>query len=261
MAEIMVLTNQKGGVGKTTTSAALASGLTHRGFRVLAIDMDPQGNLGFSLGLGPEESDIYEALSGAKSIREVICQTEECDVIPSGMMLSSFPTQAEGRGVQETLKEKLHEVEADYDYIIIDTPPALNLLTVNAYAAASYLLIPMGADILSLVGLSQLRETVEAVREQVNPELKVLGILLTRFNARTRLSRDVMDMARQVAGQLDTQVFGHTIRTAVAVSEAPAHGESILKYAPSSRVSADYDGFVDEVLDKLGVSLGREEKA
>ncbi len=259
MAVIMVLTNQKGGVGKTTSSAALAGGLAKRGFRVLAIDMDPQGNLGFSLGLGQEESDIYEVLSGAKNIREVICQTEECDVIPSGMMLSSIQTQMEGSGTKEVLKEKLEEVEDDYDYIIIDTPPALNLLTVNAYAAASYLLIPMGADILSLVGLSQLRETVEAVREQVNPGLKVLGILLTRFNARTRLSRDVMDMAQQVAGQLDTRVFEHTIRTAVAVSEAPAHGESILKYAPSARVSADYDGFISEVLSRLEETPAKEE--
>lgn len=258
MAVIIVLTNQKGGVGKTTSSAALAGGLVQRGFRVLAIDMDPQGNLGFSLGLGQVESDIYEVLSGTKSIREAICKTEECDVIPSGMMLSSMQTKINGGQMQTVLKDRLQNVEDEYDYIIIDTPPALNLLTVNAYAAASYLVIPMGADILSLVGLAQLRETVEAVRDQINPELRVLGILLTRFNARTRLSKDVMDMAGEVAGQLDTRVFEHTIRTAVAVSEAPAHGESILKYAPSARVSADYDGFIYEVLSRLKETPAKE---
>ena len=256
MAVIIVLTNQKGGVGKTTSSAALAGGLVQKGFRVLAIDMDPQGNLGFSLGLGQEEGDIYEVLSGAKGIREAICKTEECDVIPSGMMLSSMQTNMDAAHMQTVLKEKLKEVENDYDYIVIDTPPALNLLTVNAYAAASYLIIPMGADILSLVGLAQLRETVEAVRNQINPQLKVLGILLTRFNARTRLSKDVLDMAGQVAGQLDTKVFSNKIRTAVAVSEAPAHGESIIKYAKGTKVSKDYEGFVAEVLDEL--QAGRE---
>lgn len=251
MAEIIVLTNQKGGVGKTTSSAALAGGLVQRGFRVLAIDMDPQGNLGFSLGLGQEESDIYEVLSGAKNIREAICKTEECDVIPSGMMLSSMQIQMDGEQMQTVLKNKLKEVENEYDYIVIDTPPALNLLTVNAYAAASYLVIPMGADILSLVGLAQLRETVDAVRNQINPQLKVLGILLTRFNARTRLSRDVLDMAEEVARQLNTKVFEHTIRNAVAVSEAPAHGESVVKYAKGTKVWKDYDGFVSEVLSRL----------
>ncbi len=248
MSVNIVLTNQKGGVGKTTSCAALAGGLAREGFRVLAVDMDPQGNLGFSLGLNQEEGDVYEVLTGQRKIQEAIQQAEECDVLPSSMLLSALQEQLKEKdAAQMILKRSLAPVEGQYDYIIIDTPPSLNILTINAYAAASWLIIPMGADILSLVGLTQLSETVEAVRAQINPSLKVLGILLTRYNARTRLSRDVADMAEEVALQMESRVLEARIRNAVAASEAPAHGESILKYAPRSKVAADYASFVQEI--------------
>ena len=251
MAVTIVLTNQKGGVGKTTTTAALAGCLARKGLRVLAVDMDPQGNLGFSLGHAQEDGDVYEVLTGRKDIRRAIQPGEECDVLPSSILLSSLQTDMGEKLYQTALKEQLEKVKPDYDYIVIDTPPALNILTVNAYAAASCLIIPMAADILSLVGLAQLRETVEAVRSSINPSLRILGILLTRFNPRTRLSRDVLDMAGQVAQQLGTGVFENKIRSAVVVSEAPAHGESIIRYAPSSRAAGDYEGFAREVETRL----------
>ncbi len=247
MSVNIVLTNQKGGVGKTTTSAALAAGLGKAGYRVLAVDMDPQGNLGFCLGLDQEDGDIYEVLTGQKTVKEALCPAEECDILPSSMLLSALQEQLQ----QDQLKKCLASVDKDYDFVIMDTPPALNRLTVNAYAAASWLIIPMGADILSLVGLTQLRETVEAVREQVNPSLRVLGILLTRFNPRTRLSRDVLEMAQGVAKQLESDVFEARVRNAVAVSEAPAHGESIITYAPSSRAAGDYTAFTNEVIGRI----------
>ena len=140
-----------------------------------------------------------------------------------------------------------------YDYIIIDTPPALNLLTVNAYAVSDYLIIPLASDILSLVGLAQLKETIESVRESFNPGLKVMGILLTRFNKRTLLSRDVMEMAQQLALQINTVVFRTKIRTGVAIAEAPAHGESIFDYNPRSSAVKDYQDLIQEVGEAIHI--------
>ena len=140
-----------------------------------------------------------------------------------------------------------------YDYVVIDTPPALNLLTVNAYTVSDYLIIPMASDILSLVGLSQLRETVETVRGQLNPGLKVMGILLTRYNKRTCLARDVQEMAEQLAKQINTKVFESKIRSGVAIAEAPAHGESIFTYNPRSAAVKDYQEFIREVAGIIGM--------
>ena len=153
---------------------------------------------------------------------------------------------------ESILKNVLKPVMDFYDYIVIDTPPALNLLTVNAYAVSDYLIIPMASDILSLVGLSQLKETVESVRIQINPGLKIMGILLNRFNPRTCLCRDVLEMAGQLAGQLETRVFDTKIRSGVAIAEAPAHGESIFEYSPRASAVKDYGKFLDEVEKIIG---------
>ena len=153
---------------------------------------------------------------------------------------------------ESILKNVLKPVMDFYDYIVIDTPPALNLLTVNAYAVSDYLIIPMASDILSLVGLSQLKETVESVRIQINPGLKIMGILLNRFNSRTCLCRDVLEMAGQLAAQLETRVFDTKIRSGVAIAEAPAHGESIFEYSPRASAVKDYGKFLDEVEKIIG---------
>lgn len=252
MATCIVLTNQKGGVGKTTTAAALASGLAMKSYKVLAVDMDPQGNLGFSLGMEmDDDKTVYQVMTGELDVRDAICHTDNCDVLTSNILLSSPELNQKGRDGEMLLKEALDEVADDYDYVVIDTPPALNLLTLNSYAASQYLLIPMSSDILSFVGLTQLKETVDAVRKSVNPQLKVLGILLTKYNKRTRLSNDVKDMAEAVAAQMGTCLFNSKIRTSVNVAEAPAHGESVFTYAPRCNAALDYRDFVDEVLAKM----------
>ena len=156
------------------------------------------------------------------------------------------------------LKKAIAPVQEQYDYIIIDTPPALNLLTANAYAVSDFLIIPMVADILSLVGLSQLWETVESVRSLFNSELKVLGILLTRYNRRTLLSRDVDELAAQLADQMGTVVFKSKIRPGVAIAEAPAHGESIFTYNPRSGAVQDYLEFIDEIAETIHLKGGTE---
>ena len=223
MATIITVSNQKGGVGKTTTTAALAAGLSMEGKRVLCIDLDPQGNLGFCLGLDAEAGyTVLDALKGQIPVREAIRQTQLCGLLSSDITLSSTGLElVRGQRRESILRDTLQPVLGEYDYVVIDTPPALNLLTVNAYAVSDYLVIPMASDILSLVGLSQLKETVESVQSQLNPRLKVLGILLTRFNGRTCLARDVLEMAQQLADQMNTRVFDAKIRNGVAIAEAP----------------------------------------
>ena len=199
MATIITVSNQKGGVGKTTTSAALASGIALTGRNVLGIDLDPQGNLGFCLGGGTENRyTILDVLNGSVPVHEALVESEACDLLVSDISLSSNGLESIPGRREYILRNAIAPVIDQYDYVIIDTPPALNLLTVNAYATSDHLIIPMASDILSLVGLAQLKETIESVRSALNPRLNVLGILLTRFNRRTLLARDVLDMATQL---------------------------------------------------------------
>lgn len=255
MARIITISNQKGGVGKTTTSAALAAGLSMTGKRVLCIDLDPQGNLGFCMGLESESGHtVLDALKGEIPVEEAVVEAELCDLLSSDITLSSSGLEKVRQDHRELiLKDTLTPILGNYDYVVIDTPPALNLLTVNAYAVSDDLIIPMASDILSLVGLTQLRETVDSVRGQMNPDLKVMGILLTRYNGRTCLARDVLEMAGQLAVQLNTRVFESKIRTGVAIAEAPAHGESIFTYNPRSAAVKDYQGFIQEVIRIIGL--------
>ena len=250
MAIIITVSNQKGGVGKTTTSAALATGIAAAGKRVLGVDLDPQGNFGFCLGLEPAGAPtILDALQGKAPVAEAVGRTEYCDILPSDISLSSgLENVASGRR-ESLLKETLKPIIGLYDYVIIDTPPALNLLTVNAYAVSDFLIIPMGTDIMSLVGLSQLKETIESVRSSLNPNLKVMGILLTRFNRRTLLARDVLEIG--------TVVFDTKIRNGVAIAEAPAHGESIYDYSPRSAAVQDYQSFLEEIAETIHLRDGR----
>ena len=249
MEKIIAITNQKGGVGKTTTALSLISALHLRNYRVLGVDLDPQGSLGFSTGVDIENSEtIYEVLKGKQPIENVIVRTEMGDMLPSNILLSAAEVEFNMPGREFLLRNELQKISDQYDYIIIDTPPALNVLTINAYVAAQGLIIPMAPEILSLLGISQIRDTIDTVRRYYNPDLQVLGILLNRFSWRFVLNREVEDMARQIAKTLDTKVFQAKIRSSVAVAESPAHGESVITYAPGSKPAQDFQALVRELL-------------
>ena len=245
---VITITNQKGGVGKTTTAAALLSSLHQRGAKVLGVDLDPQGSLGFSLGLDIEHcTTIYDVFRGAAEPEEAVARTETCDMLPSNILLSAAELEFNRPGREFLLKTALSKIKDRYDFVVIDTPPALNLLTVNAYVATDGLIIPMAPEVLSLLGVSQIKETIQSVREYYNAHLQVLGILLNRFTARFNLNREVLELASQIAAQLDTVVFETKIRSSVTAAEAPAHGQSVVDYAPSSNPARDFEALCDQV--------------
>lgn len=252
MSTIISITNQKGGVGKTTTAASLASGLFALGKKVLCIDMDPQGNLGFCMGLEAHPPvTLYEALIKNAPAVSCILHTDYSDIIPSDISLGSADVELRGNNCELNLKTLLTPFANFYDYIIIDTPPALNILTVNAYVVSDYTIIPMFPEVLSLVGVTQIKETISTVRSTFNPDLKVLGILLTRYNGRTRLSKEMSELAQTMASMLQSRVFETKIRSGVAAAESPAHGMPVNFHSPRSNPGIDYTAFTDEVLNLL----------
>ena len=248
MPHIIAVTNQKGGVGKTTTSCALICGLHANGHKVLGIDLDPQGNLGFSLGIDIESGlSIYDLLKGDAQAGEVIRETPYGDVIPSNILLSSAELEFNRAGREYTLHNAIEPLKSAYDFIIIDTPPALNILTVNAYVCSDLLIIPMIPEVLSLLGISQLKDTIEVVRKFYNPNLRILGVLLTKYNKNLNLVKEVEELTAAIAEQLETSILNIKIRNNIAVAEAPAHGQSVITYAPKSNAATDFNELIKEI--------------
>ena len=245
---IISVTNQKGGVGKTTTAQSMASGLTARKFKVLLVDLDPQGNLSYSIKANTENITIYEVLKNESKIEKAIQTTSTADIIPANILLSGAELEFTKTGREYLLNEALTPLKVIYDYIIIDTPPALSVLTINAFTASDKLIIPMGADMFSLQGIGQLNSTIEQVKKYCNNKLEVGGILLTKYNPRTLLSKDLTTIVNDVAIKLKTKVFKNYIRASVSIQEAQTEQANILSYAPTANAQSDYNKFVDEFL-------------
>jgi chromosome partitioning protein len=251
MAKVISVSNQKGGVGKTTTTGAVAAGFKLKGYRVLCVDLDPQSNLSFSSGAETEDCPtIYEILRGEAKTSFSIQKMPSFDIVSSNILLSGIELEFTQTGREYLLKEALNTVKDKYDYIFIDTPPALSILTVNAFTASDYIIIPMNADIFSLQGIAQLSETIDRVRKYCNSNLKVEGIVLTKFNKRTVLSREIKGTAELIAEKLNTSIFDSTIRSSVAIMEAQTNQQDIYNYSPKNAASQDYMDLVEELIER-----------
>ena len=246
--ETIAVINQKGGVAKTTTAQAVAAGLTLKGYRVLMIDLDGQQSLtGITATVHPQRANLMEVLTRKAKATDIIVKTGCGDLMPGTEALSTADIVLKETGREYRLKEALKPVSRLYDYCIIDSPPALGVLTVNALTAADACIITAQADILSLQAIKQLAETLKTIRAYTNKGLKVRGVLITRYNGRAVLSRDAVDLIQEQAAAMGATVFDTKIRECIAVKEAQARRKSIFEYAPRSNAAADYMALVDEI--------------
>jgi len=245
---ITAIANQKGGVGKTTTAAALAAGLHRKGYKVLTIDADTQGNISYIMGADTKQPGLYEALKGTAIAGEAIQATAQGDIMASSPQLSGADLEFKAKGWEYLLQETIKPVINNYHYIIIDTPPQLGVLTINALTAATDVIITLGADIFSLQGIAQLYDTINTIKRRSNPELKTDGILITRYNARTILSRDLKDSIQGAADHIGARLFKTVIREGIAIKEAQTLQEDIYTSAPRSNPAIDYTAFINEYL-------------
>jgi chromosome partitioning protein len=248
LQRVIVFANQKGGVAKTTTTLNLAVAFKEQGFRVLVIDLDPQGNLTMSQGMNPDsiERSMFDVLVHRLPISEII-HPAEIDVAVSSIDLAGAELALSSMiGRERALEKSLLEVRDKYDFIMIDTPPSLGLLTINAFVAATGVIVPVQCEYLSLRGLVQLENTLAMVRENLNPDVKIEGILPTMFDRRTLHSREAVEILEENFGDL---VFKTRIRKTVRYAEAPVKGSSVLKYDPSGTAAEAYRDLAKEVLD------------
>lgn len=250
--ETIAITNQKGGIGKTSTAAAIAEGLRLSGYKVLIVDLDPQGNLTYS-SRAENDKTALDLLAGSCPAADTITTAGACDIIPSEPRLSAagYGEILTGTGSESILAKALEGIRAKYDFCIIDTPPALGILTVNALMAADGVIIPTVCDGYSLQGIGQLSRTIEAVREK-NSRLRIYGIVLTRYNKRTAITRKLSNMIEGTALTVGTKVYKTHIRECVAVKEAQVIRKSLYDYAPKSNAAADYRELVNEILKDQG---------
>jgi len=248
MGRVIAFANQKGGVAKTTSTLNLAVAFAERGLDVLVVDLDPQGNLTMSQGLNPDtiERSMFDVLVHRLPITEVI-QRREIDVAVSSIDLAGAELALSSMiGRERALDKALLPVREKYDYILIDTPPSLGLLTINAFVASDGVIVPVQCEYLSLRGLVQLENTLSMVRENLNPRVEIQGILPTMYDKRTLHSREAIDILQENFGDL---VFGTRIRKTIRFAEAPVKGASVLKYDPKGEAADLYRDLAKEVLN------------
>jgi chromosome partitioning protein len=243
---IIAICNQKGGQGKTTTAQAIATGAAQIGRKSLAIDLDPQGNLTFSMGGNGADVGAYELITGKTTPGQTIQHTQQGDIITASSSLALADTTFTGDTRTNALKTALKPIKSKYDVITIDCPPTLNTLLINALTAADVVIIPLTADMYSLQGLYQLKQSIQAA-QRGNTGLKIGGVLFVKHSTRTILSRDLTDVIADKCRELDIPVYKTTIREGVAIREAQTQRESIFDYAPKSKPAKDYMQLIREI--------------
>ena len=258
----ITISNQKGGVGKTTTVLCLSAGLAELGYKVLSVDLEGQRNLTATLGnLRSNKPTILEVLTEEADIREAIQTRQNGDFISGSAHLSSIDYRLEELNKEKeaseqkskfvALRDALEVISDEYDYCIIDTPPALGTLTLNALTASDAVIIPVDWDLYSVYGLTDLMGTITETRKHTNKNLRVLGVLLTKYDTRTKLSSEMTDQLEQITSALGTSLFNTRIRYSVKVKEIQIKPQGLYKYAPRATVTQDYRNFVNEVLERL----------
>lgn len=248
----IAFTNQKGGVGKTTSTVNVGAGLCKQGKKVLLVDLDPQANLTYSLRLSSNrlEHSIYDVLKGEVEPQEALISHNGFDIMPSSIDLSGAEMEFANEPARETLlKNSLQGFTSDYDYILIDCPPNLGLLTLNAFTAVKEIFIVLQSEYLALHGLSKLMDVIQVVKERLNPDIEITGIICTLFDGRKNLNKEVVDHIQDYFGD---KVFDTLIRDNVALAEAPSHHKTIFEYAPDSHGATDYDALAKEIRNGQG---------
>lgn len=252
MGRIIAIANQKGGVGKTTTAINLSACLAEKGKKVLSIDIDPQGNMTSGLGVSKDEVEktVYDLIIGEAEIEDIICRevSENLDILPTNIDLSAAEIELIGIDDKEyIIKKEVEKIRDNYDFIIIDCPPSLSMLTINAMTTADSVLVPIQCEYYALEGLSQLIHTIELVKERLNPVLSIEGVVFTMYDARTNLSLQVVE---NVKDNLNQNIYKTIIPRNIRLAEAPSYGMPINQYDSKSAGAESYRLLADEVINK-----------